>query len=320
LKNENKNYFRLFAHCIPVRGAENSLIYDLQRADTYQISNDFFDILSVIENTPFDEIVEENNDLALMLRDLVNMELGFFCGQPESFPKLSQKWDIPSIISNAVVEYSKNTFPHIESIFKKLNSLFCRNVLLMFYDIPTKTELLELLGLSLNYEIYYIEIWLPKAIPFKKISKKYSNVRKLVFLNEKKDFVVKKKFVEIKYSRHKNFSDLCRNSDITKILDYSFYTESLHFNTCLNRKLSIDRHMQIKNCIFIEKSFGDFRNADIIDIVNSDKFQDLWYITKDNIKVCQDCQYRYMCQDCRAFTKNNSLTEKPSFCNFNPYE
>ena len=43
-------------------------------------------------------------------------------------------------------------------------------------------------------------------------------------------------------------------------------------------------------------------------------------ISKDQVKVCKDCEFRYMCSDCSAFTKNpEDKFDKPLKCNYNPY-
>jgi hypothetical protein len=49
-------------------------------------------------------------------------------------------------------------------------------------------------------------------------------------------------------------------------------------------------------------------------------FKKLWQITKNQIDVCKDCEYRYMCTDCRCFIKDpQNIYSQPSKCNYNPY-
>ena len=48
-------------------------------------------------------------------------------------------------------------------------------------------------------------------------------------------------------------------------------------------------------------------------------FTDLWYIKKDDIKKCKDCEYRYMCLDCRIYiTDPHDPFSAPAKCNYNP--
>jgi len=49
-------------------------------------------------------------------------------------------------------------------------------------------------------------------------------------------------------------------------------------------------------------------------------FKDLWSINKDQIEVCKDCEFRYVCTDCRAFiTDPDNRYSKPSTCTYDPY-
>ena len=91
--NNKDMFFRLFASCVPVNGIKNSLIYDFQRNDVYEISNEIYDIIPVIEENSFYEIKKENKELSQFLKKLVNDEIGFFCREPHRFPKLNTKFE-----------------------------------------------------------------------------------------------------------------------------------------------------------------------------------------------------------------------------------
>jgi MoaA/NifB/PqqE/SkfB family radical SAM enzyme len=50
-------------------------------------------------------------------------------------------------------------------------------------------------------------------------------------------------------------------------------------------------------------------------------FIENWNISKDEVEICRDCEYRYACTDCRAFTdKKANKYARPSRCNYNPYQ
>ena len=88
------------------------------------------------------------------------------------------------------------------------------------------------------------------------------------------------------------------------------------FNGCLYKKLTIDVNGEIRNCPYIKSKikFKTIKEA----LLNSD-FQRLWFIKKDDIKVCKDCEFRYNCNDCRAFISKDNIYSKPLKCNYNPY-
>jgi hypothetical protein len=43
-------------------------------------------------------------------------------------------------------------------------------------------------------------------------------------------------------------------------------------------------------------------------------------VRKDDIEVCKDCEFRYICTDCRIFKNDsNDIYSKPKKCNYDPY-
>ena len=49
-------------------------------------------------------------------------------------------------------------------------------------------------------------------------------------------------------------------------------------------------------------------------------FKKYWFINKDQIAVCKDCEFRYICTDCRAYIENpEDMYSKPLKCAYNPY-
>lgn len=70
----------------------------------------------------------------------------------------------------------------------------------------------------------------------------------------------------------------------------------------------------------MDKHYGNIMDKNLKEVVQSQEFQKLWHIKKDDIKVCQDCEFRHMCIDCRAFIKDpKDIYSQPSKCPNNPY-
>ena len=80
-----------------------------------------------------------------------------------------------------------------------------------------------------------------------------------------------------------------------------FYRESLIANTCLNGKICVERNGQIKNCPSIAKSYGAINSVKVKDIIADQSFVKLWFITKDQIDICRDCEFKNICSDCRGY-------------------
>lgn len=99
----------------------------------------------------------------------------------------------------------------------------------------------------------------------------------------------------------------------------SFNLSKLH-NNCLHGKLSVDKEGNIKNCPSMSDSFGNIRDTTLAEVLEKPGFKKYWDIGKDKIHVCKDCEFRYICTDCRAYVENpEDLLSKPLKCGYNPY-
>ena len=77
----------------------------------------------------------------------------------------------------------------------------------------------------------------------------------------------------------------------------------------------------IKNCPSMQESYGNIQDISLLEVVLNEEFRQVWHIHKDQINTCRDCEFRYICSDCRAFTKDlNTKTAKPLKCRYNPYK
>lgn len=97
------------------------------------------------------------------------------------------------------------------------------------------------------------------------------------------------------------------------------FTEAQHHNTCLNRKLSVDTNGDIKNCPSTQTVFGNIKKTTLQEALQHQQLEELWHITKDQIAVCNTCEFRYVCTDCRAYLENpDDKLSKPLKCGYNP--
>jgi len=98
------------------------------------------------------------------------------------------------------------------------------------------------------------------------------------------------------------------------------YYSNRKYNSCLSHKLSIDQFGEIRNCPSKKESFGKLADIDLERTIQLAAFQKEWHITKASILICSDCEFRWMCSDCRVFIWDESnLLSKPSKCGYNPY-
>ena len=68
------------------------------------------------------------------------------------------------------------------------------------------------------------------------------------------------------------------------------------------------------------ESFGNIKNTTLVEAIEKINFKKFWNISKNQIEVCKDCEFRHICTDCRAFTENpEDHYSKPLKCGYSPY-
>lgn len=105
-----------------------------------------------------------------------------------------------------------------------------------------------------------------------------------------------------------------------------FFQRSVEGHNCLAGKITITDNGNVLPCIFSrEQIVGNARQKSLKDVL-ADKIQKIWGLTKDDVLVCQDCEYRYICFDCRPISEGASCgngqyeTVPYPRCTYNPYE
>ena len=96
---------------------------------------------------------------------------------------------------------------------------------------------------------------------------------------------------------------------------------------CLAGKITITDRGDILPCIFSrDQVTGNVVKAGSLKaVLEKDPINDIWTTTKDDVLVCQDCEYRYVCFDCRPLSQGaNGGREYQRApyprCTYNPYE
>jgi len=88
---------------------------------------------------------------------------------------------------------------------------------------------------------------------------------------------------------------------------------------CWQGKIAVKSAGDVIPCIMAREFVcGNVKKQSFMEILWGNKLQDLWKISKDKVKICKDCEYRYACIDCRAMAKNLYVRDKN--CLYNPYK
>jgi radical SAM protein with 4Fe4S-binding SPASM domain len=96
---------------------------------------------------------------------------------------------------------------------------------------------------------------------------------------------------------------------------------------CLYGKACISESGDIYPCVFSRNQIvGNYLDSgDLQTILDDHKLRQIWRLTKDDISVCQDCEYRYVCFDCRPLSEGAAdgfasyHTAPYPRCTYNPY-
>nr|WP_295868181.1 grasp-with-spasm system SPASM domain peptide maturase [uncultured Chitinophaga sp.] len=98
------------------------------------------------------------------------------------------------------------------------------------------------------------------------------------------------------------------------------FLESQQHNTCLRKKIAIDKRGFIKNCPSMQQHYGNITDTPLEAVVNHEAFRRLWSIHKGMVKQCRDCEFRHVCTDCRAYLEDpGDIYSKPLKCGYDPY-
>ena len=256
---------------------------------------------------------------------LIKNELGFICTNPENFPKLKEEWDYPGLISNAIIESDADSSHDFASILLELEYLGCRFLELRFYDLLTPCKLKELLELisvsklrSVVLLIRHDEHW--TLTEYVSIADQNPRISKILVHGAGKSiqgFHSKLHIIE---------EEIIDNSGCGVVSSSYFscnpflFMEAKLYNTCLNRKISIGVSGEIKNCPSMPSIYGNTKEMKLKEALSNSSFKKFWSINKDQVEICKDCEFRYICTDCRAFISNkDDIFSKPLKCSYNPY-
>ena len=328
-------YFKIFSNCLVVRGHTRSTIIDLQREFVSIIPNTMVEIIELFQNKiPIDSVYktygEENSGtIKEYINYLVENEFGFITDSEEFelFIPMDYRFEIPAAISNCIFEISDHPIALIEKTLKSLNQLNCKYIQLIAYETIPLKKLKNILFALNAYDLKSIELVL-----------KYNNsLFKFIDQIDSSNFKITKLILHSSNNKNKVFSNTTFEVQFLDyklqsfkncgIVDRKYFTvskekvlESLHYNSCLHKKVAIDHFGNIKNCPAMPESYGNINDTTLEEAIEHPEFKKYWSITKDEILKCKDCEFRQVCTDCRAFVEvPENHHSKPLKCGYDPY-
>jgi len=318
-------YFKLFACCIPVKGAKRATICDLQRNTYFYINLELF---TLFNSKTFFNIEKYDNNTIEIFHYLVEQEYGFFTSSPEKFPTISYSSDkeIPMKVTTIIIDLNHKSNYDLEKLAKEIKLLRLYAIELRFFDTFNLENIYKIIHILINRNIRTIHLVIKKnqwitSTSLTDLIDTFKCITQITCHSAKQNKVVSNLFrTSIIYTKEIiNDETHCGN-----IAPFYFESNTRFFknrtrNSCLSDKIGIDTKGNIKNCPSMNIRYGNINDTALIDVIKKENFIKVGGINKDEIKTCKDCEFRYICLDCRAYTNNNDLYEKPSKCTYNPY-
>lgn len=331
---EKRRVFRLFACCVPVRGARRSTLCDLQRKSFDLIPNALYDLLAEYTDHTLDEIradypPEQHAVLDEYFAFLERKEYGFWTDTPGDFPPMDLGWDAAEAVTNAVIDVDRNSRHDWKSLLDQLDALGCAALQVRWFDPVTLEEVERMLRWTEGGRLRSVDVLLPHDPSWgedglEAICRKYPRLLGVVVHSAPENRLDKVPPLGTPVFRRAEAvtsADHCGQvAPEWFAVSIAGFTEARSFNSCLNRKVSVDAAGEIRNCPSMPRSFGNAADTPLRAALDDPAFRAVWEVSKDQVEVCRDCEFRYVCTDCRAFVADpaNPLS-KPAKCAYDPY-
>jgi SPASM domain peptide maturase of grasp-with-spasm system len=278
------------------------------------------DVIALKEYFEDSEVVDE------YIQFLLKEEICFFSNERDrkSYSEMSHFWDYPAVISNAIFDITESNYKSIIDNIDHSKILKNTNFQIRFFEKMIQNDFLSGIIKSLVLKkVPFIELFIDISLAefmislLLEIERGWSSIVVKVF-NSPETKIQNFDRIQIIYLT-KEQSDIECGKFVLNTNGEHFF-ESQQHNTCLNRKLCIDKDGYIKNCPNMEQHYGHISDTNIEEVIETPEFQKWWHIKKDDIDVCKDCEFRHMCTDCRAFIKDpENIYSQPAKCTYNPY-
>ena len=320
---------KLFTDCIPVKGYRRSIIYDLGRNKYKLIPNALYDLLKNFDGKAIQEIKNYYKENYPIIEEYIDFlhenEYIFFCKKDElfNFPPLDLMWDYPAEISNAIIEFYPEVKINLEKTLDELYKLGCRDILINFKENTELSYFNSVLSILSNFSYRSIEIYIPYIEGFESFEFHFNDsIRRFVIYNSPYNKIIQSLN---KIMGNKIFTT-SKNIEYNKIskenffVNISSFTESQKHNLFFNKKLIISSKGYVYDSIHNKTHRGDLSKESITQILKNKIDTQKWFINKDIIITCKDCEFRYMCIDAREPIKQvNNEWKYETECGYNPY-
>jgi len=328
------SYVYMLPSCIITDGYRRSLLYDTQSSRSRLLSREIAHALQLYSGRSLSALqahLQQSGMQESAVQSLLAqlMAEGFLLTSPVpiAFQPLSHDFDLPFTISNAIIDISSSNRHLLQEILAFICSTGCPHLQLCVYAdiVPDDALLQEIAAFGTADTTNTIDLFLPffethAALPG---ILRPAIVSSLVLYNAPHNDMrlAGNPARTVWLTQHLDFPACC---GVVSMEYFNFslphYTESRHHNSCLHRKIGIDKDGYIKNCPSMTAHYGHVSHTDFADVLQHPGFRQYWHMNKDQVSVCRNCEFRYVCTDCRAYLEQpHDLYSKPQKCGYDPY-
>ena len=322
--------------CISVNGFYRGIIVDLGRNIFEYIPNTLTEFLNALrfkslndiyEETPFEikKVVAEYINFCISQEYVLEIPLEI---DKKLFPKLNLKFQTPNIITNVCIEVGDINNLNFSNIALSIKLIKCYNIQLILKEKVNLSLLNKFLLEISKIGLQSIELIVKydKDYDFTNLIMEHRNISFIFLYSAIKTEVIKSHYFGVQkiFSSTKDLNPVFKRTINDFNVNITLFTEAQKHNTYFNRKLHIGVNGEIKNAQENTEVFGNINSLnspnELLNIISKKEFQKYWYVHKDLIDVCKQCEYRYMCVDNRVPLKRNEREWYMEMeCNYNPY-
>jgi SPASM domain peptide maturase of grasp-with-spasm system len=322
--------FIIFANCIITRGKNQGVLADLQFGKIVLIPVYYLDLIDILVDKPEEQIESlkaANENVSGFVDFLIQNNFAAYVENDIVLPPLKVVFKTPFSITNAILEaesldmlldqYKYMTTNEVKYIEIRIYFKITEQEVAHFFQVIQEGDSL-ITELTLNLadgslcEQHYLD----------NVLKRYPFVKSINIFNNRN---LNNDLPRLIYVSNMLSNKLCGSVDTELFAcNNKMFSEANSRNSCLNRKISVDTNGDIKNCPSMSESYGNIKDTTLEVAMSKPGFKKYWNVTKDQIEICKDCEFRYVCTDCRAYTERTTFKEeldlsKPLKCGYNPY-
>jgi SPASM domain peptide maturase of grasp-with-spasm system len=331
-------YFLLHSNIMIVKGPKRSLLMDLQMENFTLIPNslatfvktcnkkeksDIYQLFGASQRAVVDEYFEwlQNRDYLYWIEDAALLA---------QFPPLTVQWDSPFEITNLIVDVA-GPVPYFDRILSGINDCNIPFLQIRLFEQANWTTILnDMLARTQGSALKGIEVAMEyqpdvDRAALQKLIQDNIRLYQFTFYGSPEEKVSVVRYHEYPVTLIYTQAFLQDHTGCGTIragqfrANMALYMESQQFNTCLNRKVAIDKAGEIRNCPSMPTSYGNIAGTSLAEAIGAPGFQDVWHVNKNQISVCKHCEFRHVCTDCRAYLQDPADPySKPLKCGYNP--